>query len=139
MQIFLSTREGQRSVLVFVIALASLLLDSHNGNDWFYQQTGVKVGRYCKSWMKLSIKVLNESNSKVTLNCWWKQFVRSKDAIQSFFQSLMILFLLCHLMQTLKFSLLGDKVNSVAYTLARAVNSWTSFHRFEILWFSPTV
>ncbi|KAK2435176.1 hypothetical protein QL285_020252 [Trifolium repens] len=24
-------------------------------------------------------------------------------------------------------------VNSVAHTLARAVNSWTSFHRFEII------
>jgi hypothetical protein len=24
-------------------------------------------------------------------------------------------------------------VNSVAHTLARAANSWTSFHRFEII------
>jgi hypothetical protein len=25
------------------------------------------------------------------------------------------------------------QVNSVAHTLVRAVNSWTSFHRFEII------
>ncbi|PNX68793.1 hypothetical protein L195_g056362 [Trifolium pratense] len=45
---FLLTREGQQQVLAFVIALVSLLLDSHSGNKWFYQQMRVKHEHYCK-------------------------------------------------------------------------------------------
>jgi hypothetical protein len=133
MQRFLSDRKGQQWVHVSVIILVSLFLGSHSDNNWLYQQRREKHEYYCKPWIKLGIEIWIESNLKVIFKCWLKLFVQSSKTIQSFFQSLMILFLSCYYMQTLKLSFVRRQVNSVVHTLARASNSWTNFLKFVII------
>jgi hypothetical protein len=64
----------------------------------------------------------------------WSNLHKAKEATQSFFRSLtMILILVMLSCANFEVKFIRRQVNSVAHILSRATNSWTSFHRFEII------